>query len=299
VRILGEELSADSKDPAAFSSRPRWQQAIVLLAGVSMNVLLAWTIFVFLLIAGIPQALSENDIQGARDVRLAVSHVLPGSPAEEAGILPGDTIFSVAASEETLAELSPQTFTDFVAQYPEEEITLSVGTVGQERMVTTSPRVGIIESAPEKSALGVGLSHIGIKEVSFFGAVSEATILTGVLLKSITIGLITFFGSALTLSANLSDISGPVGIAAAVGSASTLGWQPLLQLAAIISLNLAIINLIPIPALDGGRLLFVLIESVIRRPIKQAFANTANTIGFVFLLGLMVVVTVSDVIKIF
>jgi regulator of sigma E protease len=84
-----------------------------------------------------------------------------------------------------------------------------------------------------------------------------------------------------------------------VGDAASLGVVWLLTFSAFISLNLAVINLLPIPALDGGRLLFVLIESIMRRPIAPRFAQRANTVGFVFLLGLMAVVTLNDVVQIF
>ncbi len=106
-----------------------------------------------------------------------------------------------------------------------------------------------------------------------------------------------FFAHALTLRANLSEVSGPVGIAGAVGNAYAQGLAALLSISAIISINLAIINLLPVPALDGGRLLFVIIEAVIRRPIKPSVAAAVNGIGFALLLVLMVVVTGSDIWK--
>ena len=108
-----------------------------------------------------------------------------------------------------------------------------------------------------------------------------------------------FIYQSATLSADFSQISGPVGIAGVVASASDNGIIPLLTLMAIISLNLAIINLLPIPALDGGRLVFVAIESVIRRPVPAVFSRTVNAIGFALLLLLMVAVTVSDIGKLF
>ena len=112
------------------------------------------------------------------------------------------------------------------------------------------------------------------------------------------IGLGHFFYGMLTFSADLSQISGPVGIAGIVGSASAQGLGDLLSIMAVISINLAIINIIPIPALDGGRLLFVIIESVIRRPIKASLANSVNMVGFAFLILIMVFVTAHDIFKI-
>ncbi|OGG92796.1 hypothetical protein A2609_03315 [Candidatus Kaiserbacteria bacterium RIFOXYD1_FULL_47_14] len=113
-----------------------------------------------------------------------------------------------------------------------------------------------------------------------------------------SIGLAHFFSSIFTFSADLSQVAGPVGIVGVIGSASTQGLGYLLYLVAIISINLALINLIPIPALDGGRLLFVIIESIIRRPIKASIAQSVNAVGFLFLVLLMVVVTVHDIFKI-
>jgi regulator of sigma E protease len=95
----------------------------------------------------------------------------------------------------------------------------------------------------------------------------------------------------------LGAIAGPIGIYNLIGDASRLGFVYLLNFVALISVNLAILNLLPFPALDGGRLLFVAIEAIIRRPIKPVIANTLNTIGFGLLLLLMAVIAVSDVFK--
>src|SRR6185369_3824099 len=110
-------------------------------------------------------------------------------------------------------------------------------------------------------------------------------------------GLLHFFYGVFTFSANLSQVSGPIGIAGAVGGASMQGLGYLFSIMAVISINLALINLLPVPALDGGRLLFVIIESVIRRPISPRVAQTINAVGFVFLLLLMVVVSAHDIFK--
>ena len=118
-----------------------------------------------------------------------------------------------------------------------------------------------------------------------------ATVLTA-------IGLSNFFYGVFTLSADLSQVAGPVGIAGVVGGASAQGLGYLFSIMAIISINLALINLIPVPALDGGRLLFVIIESIIRRPIKASVARAMNGIGFLFLILLMLVVTANDIFKI-
>ena len=133
----------------------------------------------------------------------------------------------------------------------------------------------------------------------FFEALVQSFITTGEGLKNITIGLGTLLAGAFTGEADLSQVAGPVGIVGMVGDAADFGLVALLTFTAIISLNLAIINLLPIPALDGGRLLFVAIEAVTNKPINPAWAGRLNFIGFVLLMILMVVVTYNDIVRIF
>jgi regulator of sigma E protease len=112
------------------------------------------------------------------------------------------------------------------------------------------------------------------------------------------LGLYDFFSNLFRGQANFADVSGPIGIAGIVGGAASMGMTYLLMITALISINLGIINLIPFPALDGGRVLFVLIESISRRKIKPVIANWVNTVGFVLLMLLMIVVTYKDIVKI-
>ena len=131
-----------------------------------------------------------------------------------------------------------------------------------------------------------------------------AVVLLSVVYKSFFIGfsntiLFTFETVQALFHLTLSEVAGPVGIVGIVGKASSLGFSALLMLTALISINLAIVNLLPIPALDGGRLLFVAIESITRRKIKPAVFNALNTAGFALLVVLMFVVTIQDVRNIF
>jgi regulator of sigma E protease len=143
------------------------------------------------------------------------------------------------------------------------------------------------------------MDSIGILKLSPPLAFIEGLRTTGLIIKQTAIGLFDFFGGVFTLKSDLSQVSGPVGIAKVVGEARSLGFVYLLTLTALISINLAIINLLPFPALDGGRLLFVLIEAIIRRPIHPKVVQWTNTLGFVFLIILMLVVTTHDIIKLF
>jgi regulator of sigma E protease len=298
VKIFGEDGGEGSR---AFATRPRISQALVLVAGIAMNLLFAYVLITGALIAGTPRALSDDEIATARNVELAVVDVLPDSPAANAGVLAGDTLLSAEDGHYVFSGTNPSAFTKFVsAGAGNTTIALTIKRAsGGELTLFARPVAGIVPSDPSRPALGIEVATIGIVPVSFGEAIIEGAVLTWGTILIVAQGLVHFFSGVFTLSADLSQVSGPVGIAGVVGGASASGFGSLLSIVAIISINLALINLIPIPALDGGRLLFVIIESIIRRPIKPIIAQTVNAIGFAFLILLMVVVTANDLFKIF
>jgi len=166
--------------------------------------------------------------------------------------------------------------------------------------VATSTVVTPIKSiVADKFAIGIAMNNVADMKLPFFTAVYEGGHYTFETLKQTIVGLYDFFIKIFTGSANFAEISGPVGIAGIVGDAARLGFTYLLMITALISINLAVINFIPFPALDGGRILFVIIESIIRRPIPAKFTNWVNLIGFGLLMLLMVIITYKDVLKLF
>ncbi|HEY1041801.1 MAG TPA: M50 family metallopeptidase [Candidatus Paceibacterota bacterium] len=301
VKIYGEDpLPGQAPAPRSFTSRPRILQALVLVAGIAMNLFFAYVLIAVTLGMGTTRALTEEEARMVPDARLAVASVLPESPAAEAGFKQGDLILSASADDATFDGNDATAFTAFVAEEGVgSELSFVVqGQDGVERTLAATPEAGVVASAPERAALGVGLAVVGTHATPWWQAPIESAVLTWELTKQTAIALLQFFGSIFTLSADLAQVSGPVGIAGAVGNASEDGIASLLTITALISINLALINLLPIPALDGGRLLFVIIESIIRRPIPPTFANAVNGIGFLALILLMLVVTASDIFKI-
>jgi regulator of sigma E protease len=125
----------------------------------------------------------------------------------------------------------------------------------------------------------------------------EGTKTTLNLTRAVILGLGTFIAQAFTGKADFSQITGPVGIVGLVGDASQLGFIFLIQFTAFISINLAVINLIPFPALDGGRLLITFIEVLKGSRINPRIVNSLNFFGFLFLIVLMVLVTVNDIFR--
>lgn len=298
VKIYGED--GGEHGAHAFSSRPRILQAVVLVAGIAMNLLLAYVLITGALIAGTPRALEQSEVASARNVELMVANVLPGSPAEVAGLHPGDVIVSAEDGHFAFNGTDPKMFTDFVAAGKgNTTIALNVKTPDNKKeTLFARPVAGLVPSDPTRAVLGVEVGTVGVVPVSFGKAIVEGAKLTWGAIVLTTEGLIHFFYGIFTFSADLSQVSGPVGIAGVVGSASAQGFGNLLTIMAIISINLALINLIPVPALDGGRLLFVIIEGITRRRISVKVAQSVNAVGFVALILLMIVVTAHDIFKI-
>lgn len=297
VKIRGED--GEEKDTkGSFSSKPRFLQALVLVAGIGMNLIFAYLLITITLGVGVPRALSPEEVLRAPDATLVVSRVVAGSPADKAGLMAGDAIRSLSTDIDTFSSADSDGFTAFIADAKEGEEINIVVTRGQEEItVSVIPEEKIVLADPTRKAIGVGIGVVGTVPLSIFEAPIEGFILTVEIVKQTAIGLLQFFGSIFSFTADLSQVSGPVGIVGAVGDANAEGFTSLLVLTAIISINLALINILPIPALDGGRLLFVIIESIIRRPLPVQFTVAINMLGFAFLILLMIAITASDVFK--
>ncbi len=298
VRIFGEnaqdaaESSEEGKDISrSFTSKSKWAQVAVLIAGVSMNALFAWLLFFIVFLIGVPSVVDESE--ATQRAELVVVEVLPESPAAEAGLRAGAVIKSYAAGENEA--LTPSAFSAHTRS--EQSLTLEYEVGGETHTAQITPQSGLIEEDASKQAIGVVLSLVETVQKPVHVALYDATITTGKTLIAITVGIFTLLRDIFQFDADLSQVAGPVGIVGLVGDAAEFGFASLLMFTAVISLNLAVINLLPFPALDGGRLLFVGIEAIIRRPIDPIWVSRLNTLGFILLMALMVAVTYSDIAK--
>ncbi len=289
-----ERIQGDS-----FVDKPYWQQALVLVAGITMNIVFAWVLLSITLMVGMPRVLTDTEALTAPDAAIVISHVVEDSPAGVAGLLAGDKIERAIAGDTPFTGHATEAFVAFVGERDGVPVTLFIKRGSENLMLSAIPHAGTIAEKPERAVLGVGIATVGTVPVSPLEAPIEGAKLTWSMTQQVAVGLVHFFAGLFTFTADLSQVSGPLGIAGAVGDASASGIIALLMLTAVISINLALINLIPIPALDGGRLLFVLIEWVTRRRIPAGIAGAVNGIGFVFLILLMVIVTASDIWKAF
>lgn len=296
VKIFGENPDDESTNgpdkERSFVNKGKLVQASVLIAGIVFNIIFAWVLFTGSYMAGVINV----DTEGSGTGKLFITEIVKGSPAEVAGVKPGDVVVSLSDSKGTLDKISPETVRTFIGASEGKEITMSVQRGSEFVDIRTKPTKDITK---DNFAIGIAMAEVSENKLPIHKAIWQGLKTTLIVVRETALGIVKFLWNVITLNANFKDVAGPVGIAGLVGEASKFGLGYVLSFAALISINLAVINLIPFPALDGGRLLFVMIEAIIKRPINQKVANTFNMVGFVLLLTLMVFVTVSDIRKLF
>jgi len=300
VKIHGENPDQESIHGAdrarSFVNKNRSQQASVLVAGVLFNFLFAWLIYATLFSTGVTAAADgfEKYAGNFTNSRIMITYIEPKSPAEKANLQIGDVITGINMQGITAPNI----------EQIQSAINASNGATTTIKYIRGSstftapirPQTGLV---PEKYAVGIAMSVVGDLHLPFFTAIYEGAHYTLLMIRDTAVGLYTFVTSIFQGTADFSQVAGPVGIAGIVGNAAHMGLSYLLMVTALISINLGVINLIPFPALDGGRILFVAIEGLVRRRISPKITNTINAVGFALLMILMVAVTYRDVAKLF
>ncbi len=290
----GEEGAVGTPDQArSFVVKPAYIQIAVLAAGIVFNLLFAWLLVATGFMVGLPVPTDYDPSAHLSNIQTTIVSVDAGSPAAKAGLQTGDQIVGISAGA-TQSGITISDIQKFTADHPGESITVSYRRGQTLGNVTLQP---VFDKSINRAAIGVSLERIGLLRLGFFAALGHGATLTWSLITETAVGLSQFFGQIFVGHANLSDVAGPVGIAGLVGQATALGAVYVISFTALISINLALINLIPFPALDGGRILFVIIEKIKGSPIRPAVANTVNTVGFAILILLMLFVTYHDILK--
>ncbi len=304
VKIFGENgddpsvVVSEEDKKRSFTSKPKYIQALVLLAGVAMNFLVAW----FLLTAGYMSGLPSSVAMAPKGVvvnnqYLTVTSVVKGSPAEISGLKAGDKLLSLGTATDSTKLLSStfvaESVQTFIKKHGDEPVKVEF-IRGQENKELEVTPVNNKDGFP---AIGISMDTIGTLRLPVYQAVWEGLKLTSNLTVNTAVGFYKLISGALLGKGDMSAVTGPIGIVGVVGDAAKFGFIYLLSFTALISVNLAVINLMPFPALDGGRLLFLLIEKIKGSRIKPEIANIVNMAGFGILMLLMVFITYHDIVK--
>ena len=291
VKIKGEN-GEDSEAKDSFASKKIWKRISVLTAGVTMNVILAGVLLSIGLMIGLPQVLDEEKTNTLtiKDPKIQVVEVIADSPATVAGIEPGDSI--IAINNEDVFGITK--INEIVVENADKEIPIVIKRGDDELQKIITP--GNIDGK-EGAFMGVSLVETGTVSYPWYKAIIEGFILAVVLLKAIIMAFYTIIRDLIIGTTVETDIAGPIGIAVLTGQVVKMGFIYVLQFAALLSLNLAIINFLPIPALDGGRVFFLIIEKIRGKALNARIENIIHTTGFVFLMLLVVLVTFRDVSK--
>ncbi|NCS99057.1 RIP metalloprotease RseP [Candidatus Parcubacteria bacterium] len=301
VKIFGETADDEALNPEnkdSFLNKSRWIQAAVLVAGVAFNIIFAWILFSISLMAGFPTVVTDENRANIQESFVVVTNVRENSPAYEVGLKSGDQIVGISRDEEVLGldDITVNSIKEFIS-VDTTTLQLEVVRGGDTLDLSVDPEVGAIDD--NNPAIGIAMARIGELQFGFFESFWQGFLMTGTVIKEIGVGFYGLLSEVFSGNGSLDNVAGPVGIVNLVDSASNFGFVYLLGFTAFISINLAILNIFPFPALDGGRLIIVLIEGVTRRRIKPSVVNAINAIGFILLLLLMLIITVNDVVNLF
>ncbi len=262
VAMEGED--EESFNPRSFNKSPVSKRIAVILAGAIMNFILA---LVVLFIIGFSLGTPVNSI----------SEFTENSPAQVAGMQVGDKIIRVEGIE-------TKTWTDVteaISKSDDKNITITVQ--------RSNENIDLNVTRDEDGKVGI---MANVKR-SISGAIAYSIQTTIFLLNE----MIKFFGRLFRGSVSINEVSGPVGIISEIGNAARTGVLNVLLILAFININVGFFNLLPIPALDGSKVIILLIEAIRKKPIPQEKEGIINLIGFIFLIGLLIVVTFKDIIQ--
>ena len=274
--VDAEETYKDLKKNEFMCNRTKWERFLILIAGVTMNIITAFIIL-----------FCQSLIWGHTEQKSIVGNVPAGYPVSEAGIEVGDRVVRVNGHKvNTWDKLSLVLSLKNDKGYSEFEV---VKSNGETKTYQITPKKEVAEDGHEVLVYGIGASTEVQK--GFFKSIGYAFRKLG----SLTSTMLLVLGNLITGNISLNSLSGPVGMYTVVKTAG--GLQQLLYLTAYLSINLAVVNAIPFPAFDGGRILFIIIEAIKGSKVKPEVENMFHTIGFFLLMALMIYITIQDIIK--
>jgi regulator of sigma E protease len=265
-----EKTPKEADESRLFYAQPAWKKSVIVIAGIVVNFIVGWLLVSAVLMVGTPKA-------------LVITGIEPGSPAAAAHVAVGDIVKNFTDS---------QSFINYIDAHRGEPTEVTLLRNGSEVDVTVAPRVNV---GPNEGAMGVALEEGGTAREPFFHALWDGLRTSFILAGMIFQILGRLVQNLFTHGTLLTGVVGPVGIFGIAEETGKVGAMYLVQLLGIISLNLAVVNLIPFPALDGGRFLMVIIEKMKGSAIPEKVESWINGLGFAFLLALMILLTIRDI----
>jgi regulator of sigma E protease len=286
VRVKGEEK--ENRDPDSFLADKTWKKAIFIVAGVACNIILAAVLFSIGYMVGLPTMVDNmSDVSQVKDRKLTIMQILPGKPAEIAGLKSDDIIVKIGDLENPrLTEMQK-----YVDEHKAEVLNI---TVLRGTELVTQKITPITYEDTGKGGIGVGIAELGTVKYPWYKAIWRGFADTFGYLKEIFVAFYLLIVGLFAGKGAGEAVSGPIGIAVMTGQVAKMGMIYLLQFTAILSLNLAVLNILPIPALDGGRLLFLVLNKF-KKVNFAKYEQMAHAVGFILLMLLVVVVTVRDI----
>lgn len=288
VKILGEEGASDEKEPRSFYSKPLWSRMKVVLAGVVMFWIMAYVILVFSHSFGIPTAIEDK--AQVSNSQVQILYVDKKSPAAKAGLKAGDVIENFKVGEENIKINTVEETQNLAKKYVEQEVLLGVLRGKQKLEISLIPR----KNPPAgEGPLGIALSRVAIIKYPWHEAIWRAAYQTFNFTWFYITALLKIFSQLLSTGRAVGvEPAGPAGIIYFTMQAFQLGINYFLNFIFSISIALAVCNLLPIPSLDGGKLLFLVIEKVKGSPVKQKTELLITNVTFIILIMLMIFITV-------
>ena len=321
VKLRGEHDTDD--EPGGFGAASLWSKVKIMLAGVGMNLLTAFVLLVFLALAGLPQLFGNQfnfHPAGIAQQNIIATSILPHSPAAAIGLSPESQIVAVGLPGHLQAIGSINQMQQITKDYAGQDVMVEYkigGVTSQARVKLLSQAVvtASLKTNQPKGYLGITLASLTIRHYSWWSAPVEAAGLIGQFTKLTFVGLghaLVGLGSliaGLVTHNNIArqhgqteasaQVAGPVGIFFILKETSVLGLRFMLMIIAVISLTLAIMNFLPIPALDGGRMWLMVVSRVFGKPLSTTVEEMVNAVGMFVLLALVVLVTIVDVNRFF
>jgi len=307
VKLKGEH-DADN-EPGTFGAASLLAKVKIMTAGVGMNLLAAFVLFTLVALVGMPK-LVDNQFTVRRDTKLVRQELLagyiePDSPAQKGGLQGRDRLVAIGPVGQEQQVGEPDRFPDLTEAYAGKTVAVIYERDGKQQSTTVQLRSRQEVEASKKTDSPKGYLGIAPSEFVMQRSTWSAPIVAIGLIKQFSILTVSGLGSALS---NLADgntqkateqVAGPVGIFVVLRDGSLLGYQFVLFIIAIISLTLAVMNILPIPALDGGRLFVTLLFRAVRRPLSQKTEDLIHGTGFALLMVLFILITVVDVRRFF